>query len=285
VSVAIAAPPAATGRAGARRRARALLRRPTFVISAVIVLGWLLAATTWKLFGLNPYVSTGKMLAAPSLSHWFGTDYLGRSVFARTLAGSDTALLVGPLGSALATLLGGALGVIAGYYRGWVDTALMRVFDVLVVLPPLIFLIVLVSAFGAGPAALILIIGVVFAPGIARIVRAAILAEMGKSYVTTAQTQGESSVRIMARELVPNVMPVIVIQFTLSLASAVLMTAALSFLGLGQQPPSPDWGLAINTNLAYVETAWWSVLFPALAVASLVVAVQLIADNLKEVYR
>jgi peptide/nickel transport system permease protein len=103
--------------------------------------------------------------------------------------------------------------------------------------------------------------------------------------VTTARTQGESSVRIMARELVPNVMPVIVIQFTLSLASAILMTAALSFLGLGQQPPSPDWGLAINTNLAYVETAWWSVLFPALAVASLVVAVQLIADNLKEVYR
>jgi peptide/nickel transport system permease protein len=284
VSVAIA-PRAATGRIGVRRRAGALLRRPTFVISALIVLGWLLAATTWKLFGLNPYVSTGKMLAAPSLTHWFGTDYLGRSVFARTLAGSDTALLVGPLGSALATLLGGALGVIAGYYRGWVDTALMRVFDVLVVLPPLIFLIVLVSAFGASPASLILIIGVVFAPGIARIVRAAILAEMGKSYVTTARTQGESSLRIMARELVPNVMPVIVIQFTLSLASAILMTAALSFLGLGQQPPSADWGLAINTNLAYVETAWWSVLFPALAVASLVVAVQLIADNLKEAYR
>ena len=284
MSVAIA-PLAATGRIGVRRRASALLRRPTFVISALIVLGWLLAATTWKLFGLNPYVSTGKMLAAPSLTHWFGTDYLGRSVFARTLAGSDTALLVGPLGSALATLLGGALGVIAGYYRGWVDTALMRVFDVLVVLPPLIFLIVLVSAFGASPASLILIIGVVFAPGIARIVRAAILAEMGKSYVTTARTQGESSLRIMARELVPNVMPVIVIQFTLSLASAILMTAALSFLGLGQQPPSADWGLAINTNLAYVETAWWSVLFPALAVASLVVAVQLIADNLKEAYR
>ena len=284
MSVAIA-PPAATGRIGARRRASALLRRPTFVISALIVLGWLLAATTWKLFGLNPYVSTGRMLAAPSLTHWFGTDYLGRSVFARTLAGSDTALLVGPLGSALATLLGGALGVISGYYRGWVDTTLMRVFDVLVVLPPLIFLIVLVGAFGASPAALILIIGVVFAPGIARIVRAAILAEMGKSYVTTARTQGESSVRIMARELVPNVMPVIIIQFTLSLASAILMTAALSFLGLGQQPPSPDWGLAINTNLAYVETAWWSVLFPALAVASLVVAVQLIADNLKEAYR
>jgi peptide/nickel transport system permease protein len=284
VSATIATVPVSATPTG-RRRVRTLARRPTFVISAVIVVGWVLAAAAWKLFGLNPYVSTGQIMAAPSPSHLFGTDYLGRSVFARTLAGSDTALLVGPLGSALATLIGSALGVIAGYYRGWVDTALMRVFDVLVVLPPLIFLIVVVGAFGASPPALILIIGVVFAPGIARIVRAAVLAEMGKSYVTTARTQGESPVRIMARELVPNVMPVIIIQFTLSLASAILMTAALSFLGLGQQPPSPDWGLAINSNLSYVETAWWSVLFPALAVASLVVAVQLIADNLKEIYQ
>jgi peptide/nickel transport system permease protein len=283
VSVAIAPVPVSAPPAG-RRRVRALARRPTFVVSALIVVWWVVAATSWKLFGLNPYASAGKILAAPSLTYPFGTDYLGRSVFARTLAGSDTALLVGPLGSILATLIGSALGVIAGYYRGWVDTALMRLFDVLVVLPPLIFLIVVVSAFGASPPALIVIIGVVFAPGIARIIRAAILAEMGKSYVTTARTQGESAIRIMARELVPNVLPVIVIQATLSLASAILMTASLSFLGLGQQPPSPDWGLAINANLAYVETGWWTVLFPALAVASLVVAVQLIADNLKEAW-
>ena len=289
MSVAIAtAPPPGAGPGPAAtqggRRVRGLARRPTFVVSALIVAGWVVAAATWKLFGLNPYASTAKLLAAPGLAQPFGTDYLGRSVFARTLAGSDTALLVGPLGSALATLTGAALGVIAGYYRGWADTALMRLFDVLVVLPPLIFLIVVVSAFGASTPALILIIGVVFAPGIARIIRAAVLAEMGKSYVTTARTQGESATRIMTRELVPNVLPVIVIQFTLSLASAVLMTAALSFLGLGQQPPSPDWGLSINSNLAYVETGWWTVLFPALAVASLVVSVQLIADNLKEVW-
>jgi peptide/nickel transport system permease protein len=205
-------------------------------------------------------------------------------VFARTLAGADSALAVGPLGAILATVLGGALGVIAGYFRGWVDTAFMRVFDVLVVLPPLIFLIVLVSAFGASVPALIVIIGVVFAPGIARIIRAATLAEMGKKYVTTARLQGESALRVMATELVPNVAPTIVIQATLSLSSAILMTATLSFLGLGQQPPSPDWGLAINQNLDFIETAWWTVIFPALAVASLVVAVQLIADNLKETW-
>ena len=270
-------------RAG-RRRVRALVLRPTFVISALIVVFWIVAALGWHLFGLDPYGNSGHSLAAPSWSQPFGTDDLGRSVFARTLAGADSALAVGPLGAILATILGGALGVVAGYFRGWVDTALMRVFDVLVVLPPLIFLIVLVGAFGASVPALIVIIGAVFAPGIARIVRSAVLAEMGKKYVTTARLQGESALRIMVAELVPNVAPTIVVQATLSLSSAILMTATLSFLGLGQQPPSPDWGLAINQNLDFIETAWWTVIFPALAVASLVVAVQLIADNLKETW-
>ncbi len=266
------------------RRVRALARRPTFVVSALIVVWWVGAALTWHLFGLDPYGNTGQALAAPSWAQPFGTDNLGRSVFARTLAGADSALEVGPLGAVLATIIGGALGVIAGYFRGWVDTVFMRVFDVLLVLPPLIFLIVVVGAFGASPPALIVIIGVVFAPGIARIIRAAVLAEMGKKYVTTAKLQGESAVRIMAAELVPNVWPTIIIQATLSLSSAILMTATLSFLGLGDQPPSPDWGLAINENVAYIETAWWTVIFPALAVASLVVAIQLIADNLKETW-
>ncbi len=267
-----------------RRRVRALLRRPTFVISALIVAWWVGAAATWRLFGLNPYVNTGHLLAAPSWSQPFGTDDLGRSVFARTLAGAQSALAVGPLGAVFATILGSALGVIAGYFRGWVDTLLMRLFDVLVVLPPLIFLIIVVGAFGASTPALIVIIGVVFAPGIARIIRAAVLAEMGKKYVTAAKVQGESALRIMATELVPNVAPTIIIQATLSLAAAILMTATLSFLGLGAQPPSPDWGLAINDNRAFIESAWWTVLFPAAAVASLVVAAHLIADNLKEAW-
>jgi len=265
-----------------RARMRALVRRPTFVISAAILVFWILAAVLWHVVGLNPYADTGKLLADPNWSEPFGTDNLGRSVFARTLAGADRALLIGPLGSILATLIGSTLGVIAGYFRGWVDTVLTRIFDVLVVLPPIIFLIVLVTGFGASTTALIVDIGVVYAPGIARIIRAAVLAEMGKGYVASAKLQRESRIRIMALELVPNVWPTILIQVTLSLASAILMTATLSFLGLGAQPPSPDWGLQINSNMLYIEQQWWTVLFPALAVASLVVSVQLIADNVKE---
>jgi peptide/nickel transport system permease protein len=254
------------------------------VVSALIVLWWAGAAATWRLFGLDPFGNTGHINSPPGWHQLLGTDSLGRSVFARTLAGADTALAVGVLGTLLATVLGSTLGVVAGYFRGWVDTAFMRLFDVLIVLPPLIFLIVVVGAFGASTPALIVIIGVVFAPGIARIIRAATLAEMGKKYVTTAQVQGESAVRIMTRELVPNVLPTIVIQATLSLAAAILMTATLSFLGLGAQPPSPDWGLAINQNRVYLESAWWTAVFPALAVGSLVVATQLIADTIKEVW-
>jgi len=272
---------ASTGRIGT---VPALLRRPTFVLSVLVVICWSGAALTWHRFGLNPYDNTGQVLSAPSWSHPFGTDNLGRSVFARTLAGTGSALAVGPAGAVLATVIGSVLGVISAYFRSWVDTALMRLFDVLAVLPPLIFLIVIVAAFGASSPALTVIIGVVFAPGIARIIRAAVLVEMGKKYVTSARLQGESALRIMAAELVPNVAPIIVIQATLSLSAAVLMTATLSFLGLGQQPPSPDWGLAINQNIDYIETAWWTVIFPALAVASLVVAVQLIADNIKEAW-
>jgi peptide/nickel transport system permease protein len=266
-----------------RARLAALVRRPTFVISAAIVIFWILAAVFWHAVGLDPYSNTGKLLASPSWSEPFGTDQLGRSVFARAMAGADRALLIGPLGAILATVLGTALGVTAGFFRGWVDTALTRVFDVMVVLPPIILLIVLVTAFGSGTVSLILCIGVVFAPGIARLIRAAVLAEMGKGYVTSAQLQGESRLRIMGLELVPNVWPTILIQITLSLAAAILMTATLSFLGLGAQPPSPDWGLQINNNLIYIEQDWWTVLFPAVAVASLVVAVQLIADNIREV--
>jgi peptide/nickel transport system permease protein len=267
------------------RRVRALLRRPSFVVSVLLLLWWVVAAVGWHAAGLQPFAKTGTLLASPSWAHPFGTDNLGRDVFARVAAGAGPALIIGPFGAGLATILGGALGLVAGYYRGLVDTLLMRFFDVLLALPSLIFLVVLVGAFGATPGALVLIVGILFAPGIARIVRAATLVEMGKSYVTAARLQGERNGRILVRELLPNILPVLVVQATLSLAAAIFITASLSFLGLGSQPPSPDWGLAINENRVYLQSAWWTVVFPALGVASIVVAANLIADNIREVFR
>lgn len=260
-----------------------LLRRPTFVVSAVVVVFWAVAAVGWRWFGLQPFADTGHQLAAPSAAHWFGTDDIGRDVFARVLAGAEPALAIGPAGVILATALGSTMGLIAGYRRGWVDAAFMRFFDVFLALPTLIFLLVIVGAFGAGVPTLIVTVGLVFAPGIARIVRAAVLTEMGKQYIVTAKLQRESTTRILFRELLPNVSPTILIQATLSLAAAIFLSSSLSFLGLASSPPSPDWGLAISDNRAYLQSASWTVLFPAAAIASLVVAVHLIADNLKEV--
>ncbi|MBF4605578.1 ABC transporter permease [Curtobacterium sp. VKM Ac-2884] len=279
-------PPASTttGTARVTRRGwRGLLRRPTFLVSVAILLGWVVLAVGWHLLGLQPFARTGELLQAPSAAHWFGTDSLGRDVFARVAAGARPALVIGPFGAALATVVGGTLGLLAGYHRGWVDTALMRFFDVLLALPSLIFLVVLVGAFGVSTPALVLIVGVLFAPGIARIVRAAVLVEMGKSYVQAARLQGESAVRAMVTELLPNVIGVFVIQAVLSLGAAIFITASLSFLGLGSQPPAADWGLDINANRAYLQAAWWTVVFPGVAVASIVVSANLIADNLKEV--
>ncbi len=282
---AISVPGERTARTIRTRRWRALLARPSFTVSAVIVLFWVLAAIGWRLVGLDPFGDTGAALAPPSAAHWFGTDRIGRDVFARVLAGAEPALQVGPLGAALATVLGATLGLVAGYHRGWVDQALMRVFDVFLTLPTLIFLLVIVGAFGGSPLTIVLAVGVLFAPGIARIVRVAVLVEMGKQYVPSVRLQGERPGRLIVRELLPNVWPQILVQATLSIAGAIFISSSLSFLGLASAPPSPDWGLAVNENRAYLQTAWWTLAFPTLAIASLVVSLNLIADNLKEVFR
>lgn len=267
------------------RRWRALLARPGFVVSAAVVLFWIFAALGWRALGLDPFADTGARLQPPGAEHWFGTDRIGRDVFARVLAGAESALLIGPLGAILATALGSTLGLIAGYHRGWVDQAFMRVFDVFLTLPTLIFLLVIVGAFGGSPVSIVLAVGILFAPGIARIVRAAVLVEMGKQYVPSARIQGESSRRIIFRELLPNIWPQILVQATLSVAAAIFVSSSLSFLGLASAPPSPDWGLAVNENRSYLQAAWWTLAFPTLAIASLVVSINLIADNFREVFR
>jgi len=263
----------------------ALLRRPTFTVPAAVIVWWVVVAIAWRWLGLDPFGDTGTKLAPPSPEHWFGTDRIGRDVFARVLAGAESALLIGPLGTFVATLLGTALGLVAGYRRGWVDQLFMRTFDVFLALPTLIFLLVIVGAFGSSPLVLAAAIGVLFAPGIARIIRAEVLVEMGKDYVTSARVQGERARWILARELLPNVWPQVAVQAALSIGGAVFVASSLSFLGLAAAPPSPDWGLAVNENRAYLQGAWWTLVFPTLAIASLVVSVNLVADNLKEVLR
>jgi peptide/nickel transport system permease protein len=261
-----------------------LLRRPTFVVSAIVLAFWVTIAITWRWLPVDPFGRSGAPFESPSTREWFGTDQLGRSVFDRVLAGAEPVLAVAPLGTALATIAGTAVGLAVAWYRGLVDELVMRLFDVLGAFPGVVVAVLLTVPFGRSPATLMWSIAVFFTPLIARTVRAAALREVQQPYVDAARIRGERARYILTREILPNVAPTVIVEATVRLGFAVFVVAGLSFLGLGPQAPSPDWGLTVTSNRAYIEAASWTVLFPAFAIASLVIAVNLIADHVREVF-
>jgi len=269
-----------------RARWRLLLSRPTFLIGTAIILFWVVCAIFGKSFA--PYNPLAQNLlannAGPSGAHWFGTDQLGRDVLSRVITGARTILLVTPLATILGTVLGTALGLVMGYFGGATDLIVGRLIEAVLALPFVIIAFLFVVAVGSSTGALIVIIGFVFTPLIARTVRAAVLSERHLDYLSAARLLGESRTRIMFGEILPNIMPTILVEFTVRLGYAVFAVATLSFLGFGVQPPTPDWGADINANYSGLLAGyWWQVLFPALAIASLVTAINLITDSIEQV--
>ncbi len=260
---------------------KALLRSPTFMIGLVVVLFWVFMAL-FSTFVTQSFTAqdAANSLQAPSSAHWFGTDDLGRDVFARTMAGARSVLIIAPLATALALLWGGIIGLISGYYRGITDEIIMRAIDVLLALPIIITSILILSLFGKGTAIIIVAIGALFTPVVSRTVRAAVIGEREREYVMAARLRGERSAFVMGREILPNITQPIVVEGTIRLGYAVFTAATLSFLGFGLVPPSPDWGLTIANQRIFLQIAPWTVMFPAAALASLVVAVNLITDGL-----
>jgi len=267
-------------------RWRLLLRRPTFWAGAAILAFWIACAIFGHSFA--PYNPLAQQLLAanqaPSGAHWFGTDPLGRDVLSRVIAGARTILIITPLATILGTILGTALGLAMGYLGGWFDTVASRLVEAILALPFVIIAFLFVVALGPSVPTITIIIGLVFTPLIARTVRAAVLAERSLDYVPAARLLGERPARVMFSEILPNVMPAILVEFTVRLAYAVFAVATLSFLGFGIQPPTPDWGADISANYTGLLAGyWWQVLFPALAIASLVVAITLVADSIEQV--
>jgi len=260
---------------------RALLRSPTFMIGLVVVLFWVFMAL-FSAFVTQSFTAqdAANSLQPPSSAHWFGTDDLGRDVFARTMAGARSVLIIAPLATVLALLWGGIIGLISGYYRGITDEIIMRAIDVLLALPIIITSILILSLFGKGTAIIIVAIGALFTPVVSRTVRAAVIGEREREYVMAARLRGERSAFVMGREILPNITQPIVVEGTIRLGYAVFTAATLSFLGFGLVPPSPDWGLTIANQRIFLQIAPWTVMFPAAALASLVVAVNLITDGL-----
>ncbi len=270
-----------------RERLRLLWRSPTFLVGLLVVAFWAFCALFGRLVvPHDPYLpDLLQRLKPPSGAHWFGTDDLGRDVFSRVIVGARGILIVAPLATLLGTVMGTSIGLVAGYFRGIVDEVLMRIVDAFLAVPVVITGLLGLVALGPSTTTVIIVIGVVFTPLIARTVRAAVLAEREMEYVQAGRLRKENAIYMMFVEILPNVLGPVLVEFTVRLGYAIFTTATLSFLGFGIQPPAADWGLNIYSDYIYLTGGlWWPVLFPALAIASLVVAVNLFSDGLSQVY-
>ncbi|HYK34190.1 MAG TPA: ABC transporter permease [Streptosporangiaceae bacterium] len=277
VAHAFAAPPA---------QWRLLLRKPTFIIGAAVLLFWLMCAIFGHLIApLDPLAQ--QLLAkntGPSGAHLFGTDSLGRDVLSRVIVGARDILLIAPLATLLGVVCGTAIGLAMGYFGGVIDVVLGRVVEAVLALPVVIVAFLFIVAVGPSSLTLIIVVGFIFTPLIARTVRTAVLVESQLDYLSSARLLGERPGYIMFAEILPNVLPVIVVEFTVRLGYAIFAVATLSFLGFGVQQPTPDWGGDIAANYGLLGAGyWWETLFPALAIASLVMALNLVTDSIEQV--
>jgi len=267
-----------------RNDLRRLFRSVTFDIGAVIVLFWVGCAIFGpSLVPHDPFADDLlNSLMPPSSDHWFGTDQLGRDVFSRVIVGARDILTVAPIATVLSTIVGTALGLTMGYFGGLVDEALSRLVDAVLALPTVIVALLALTALGTSTVTVLVVIAFSFAPIIARTVRSAVLTEVRLDYIAAAELRRESTLYILFVEILPNVLPPILVETTVRLGYAIFTVATLSFIGFGIQPPSPDWGLSISANYGMISGGfWWTVLFDSLAIASLVVGINLVADGIE----
>ena len=221
-------------------------------------------------------------MKAPSAAFWFGTDRYGRDVLSRVIVGARTTVTMAVAGTALGLLAGALIGLVSGHLGGVVDEVLMRLMDIVMSFPSLLLALLVVAVLGGSTVNAILSIGMVFTPRVARVVRSATLGLRGAQFVEAAVVRGESDAYIVLRELLPNLWPPIIVEGCIRLSYAVLLSVSLSYLGLGAQPPTPDWGLTVAKERAYLVMAPWTVLFPASAIVLFIVGVNLLGDGLRE---
>jgi peptide/nickel transport system permease protein len=274
-------------RTARRERYALLVRSKTFLVGSAILLVWVICAIFGKAIAPDSPFTTDPLnsLAPPSSEHLFGTDSLGRDVLSRVIVGARDILIVAPLATVLGTVLGTILGLLTGYFRGAVDDILSRIIDAFLAVPGVVLALLALVALGPSKVTVIFVIGIIFAPIIARTVRAAVLTEREYEYVAAARLRNERTPYILFAEILPNVSGPILVEFTVRLGYAIFTIATLSFLGFGIQPPAPDWGLQIFQNYGLIPGGyWWPTLFPAAAIASLVIAVNLMSDGISSAF-
>lgn len=235
-------------------------------------------------YGLNEQIYSDAR-QAPSAAHWFGTDQLGRDVFSRVLLGAKDILTLAGLGTALAVAGGTLFGLAAGYWGGAFDEIVMRIFDGLLAIPALLLALLLLGTLGASRNSILIVIVLLYTPIVARVVRSVVLGVRNKGFVEAARLQGESTGRILFREILPSVVPTLTVEAALRFSYAIFLVASLGFLGVGVQPPSPNWGLMVNEARPHVSQLPWTMYYPAGAIAIVVIGVNLMADGIKRIVR
>jgi len=235
---------------------------------------------------LTPYhpsaINAWEVLQPPSWQHWFGTDELGRDVLARVLYGARISLKVGFVAVGIAVLLGAIVGLLAGYYGGWLDTLLMRLVDIMLCFPSFFLILAVIAFLQPSIWIIMVVIGLTGWMGVARLVRAEVLTIREMEYILAARCIGCSDLRIMVRHILPNALSPVLVAATLGVAGAILTESALSFLGIGVQPPTPSWGNILTSGKDYIEFAWWLSLFPGLAILITVLSYNLLGEGIRD---
>jgi peptide/nickel transport system permease protein len=261
----------------------------SFRIGLVILLAHLIVAVTgpfWAPYGFSQ-MGTGIPLSGASWVHPFGVDQLGRDVFSRVVHGSHIVILLSLSGTALGLVVGAVLGLLSGYLGGWFDNLLQRFLEALISIPFLVLALIAIASAGpelsGNPILVVLVVALVYAPRIARMARAAAMDIATRDYVTVARLRGESAWSVMRRELLPNATGVLLVEFALRAGYAPVLVGSLGFLGFGLRPPTPEWGLMISENRALIIITPITVLGPGLALASLVVGLNLFTEGLARI--
>ncbi|MEO5324033.1 ABC transporter permease [Mesorhizobium sp. CC13] len=265
-------------------RVAAISRNPTAFAGLSVLVFWATVAVLAPL--ISPYDPTAIDFSAaadpmPSWSHWLGNDSSGRDLLSRIIWGARTTYTVVPLAVGSAFILGIALGVPAGYFGGWADTFISRVSDVILAFPVLILYIILITALGPSLINIIVAVTLSYAPGVSRLARGITLSLREQDYIAAAQLRGESSLYIMLVEILPNARGPLLVDLCLRAGYTVIMVGTLGFLGLGLPPPTPDWGGMVVESAHFLSTYWHMSLFPCVAISSVVIACNLLADSLR----
>ena len=262
-----------------------LYERPITAVGTSIFLVFLLAAVVGPLvapYGVNHSIAKDAM-SPPSTTHWFGTDNLGRDIFSRVLIGAREIATLSGFGTLLAVIAGAFIGLLSGYRGGWLDEIVMRVFDSFLSMPALLLALLLLGILGPSRNSILIVIVAVYTPIVARVVRSVVLSVKSKAFVEAALLQGEPLGRILFREILPSALPALTVEAALRFSYAIFLVASLGFLGVGVQPPNPNWGLMVKEARDNVNQAPWGLYFPAAAISIVVIGANLTADGIKRI--